>query len=202
MPLSDHQTRHNLNKKNKFPSVKSRSFTRNSHIMFVCFQNIRVSLNYSQIRARDSSAYPSVSTQSHLLMCKSLRLGVCSEVYVMTVHDRALLTGLLFGKECSPATAPSTRLHTMSRLYALCEVTECHSDSLFTLAYYIRPYRWERSARTSGIATSCWPAYGAVKCSCGPSCVLQALYFVLKCPCPLLQSQEQGKNLFLSRSNA
>lgn len=137
--------------------------------MFVCFQNIRVSLNYSQIRARDSSAYPSVSTQSHLLMCKSLRLGVCSEVYVMTVHDRALLTGLLFGKECGPATAPSTRLHTISRLYALCEVTECHSDSLFTLAYYIRPYRWECSARTSGIVdlhTELWSALAGLPVSC------------------------------------
>lgn len=72
--------------------------------MFVCCQNIRVPLNYSQIRVQDKSAYPSVSTQSHLLMCKSLSLGIRSEVYATTVHHRALFTGLFFGKECSLRT--------------------------------------------------------------------------------------------------
>lgn len=121
--------------KTKSPSVKTRSFTRSSHIVFVCCQNISVSLNYSQIGAQDSSAYPSISTQSHLLMCKSLRLGVWSEVYVTTVHNRALLTCLLFGKECSPAMAPSTSLHILSRLHALYDVTEYQADPLFILAY-------------------------------------------------------------------
>lgn len=50
----------------------------------------KVSLNYSQIRAWDSSAYPSVSTQGDLLMCKSLRPDVRSEVCVTTIHDKAL----------------------------------------------------------------------------------------------------------------
>lgn len=98
--------------KPKFSSVKTCSFVRSSHIVLVYCQNIRVSLNYSQIRARDSCAYPSVSTQSHRLRYKSLGLGVCSEVYATTVHDRTLLTGFLCGKVCSPAMAPSTSLPT------------------------------------------------------------------------------------------
>lgn len=128
--------------------------------MFVCCQNIRVSLNYSQIRVQDKSAYPSVSTQSHLLMCKSLRLGIRSEVYATTVHHRAVFYRPPFWKRMQPENI---------------------------------------QMRMFGIAMSC---RSAVQHSCGNSCVLQAPSFVLKRPCPLLRSQEQGKKLFLSRSNA
>lgn len=189
MPLSDHQTRHKVNKNTPSPPPLKPSFARSSHNVFACCQNIRVSLNYSQIRARDSSAYPAVSTQSHLLMRRSLRLGVYSEVDVTTVHDRALLTGLFFGKEFSPAMAPTASLHTLSCLHALCDDTESQSDSSVILAYETF------QMRTSGLSL-------CIRSCAGPCCVLQAPSFVLKHPCPLLWSQEQGKKLFLSRSKA
>lgn len=134
--LSDHQTRDNVNEKTMSPSVKTHSFTRSSHNVFVCCQNIRVSLNYSQIRARDSSAYPAVSTQSHLLMRKSLRLDVCSDVYVTTVHDRALLSGLLFGKECSPAMAPPASWSACTRCVTSQNISQTHC-----LFWHISPVR-------------------------------------------------------------
>lgn len=108
--------------------------------MFVCCQNIRVSLNYSQIRVQDKSAYPSVSTRSHLLTCKSLRLGIRSEVYATTVHHRALFTGLPFGKERSLRTYRWERL-------ALPRLVDLLCSALVGIPVFCRPPLLSSSVR-------------------------------------------------------